>query len=137
MRRLNAYLRFNGTCREAMEFYRECLGGQLSIMTVGQTQMASQMAPSMKDKVMHAALESDGMALMASDMGPPEGLVKGNTMSLCVNGTGDEGIETLFTKLSAGGKVTTPFRKEFFGMYGDLTDRFGVDWIFQADLPKA
>ena len=27
MKQLNAYLRFDGNCREAMSFYQECLGG--------------------------------------------------------------------------------------------------------------
>ena len=42
-----------------------------------------------------------------------------------------EEIETLFSKLSQGGKVTTPLKHEFFGIYGDLTDKFGINWMFQ------
>jgi PhnB protein len=136
MKRLNVYLRFNGNCRQAMQFYKDCLGGELDLMTVGETAMASQMPPAEKDKVMHSTLDSDGMVIMGSDMAPSEGLVKGNTICVCVNGTDIEGIQRLFSKLSAGGKVGTPFRKEFFGMYGDFTDKFGVDWMFQADMPQ-
>ena len=40
MAQLNAYLRFNGKCREAMTFYQACLGGELTIQTVGESPMA-------------------------------------------------------------------------------------------------
>jgi PhnB protein len=43
MKQLNAYLRFNTNSREDMEFYRDCLGGDLKIMTVGESPMAAQM----------------------------------------------------------------------------------------------
>jgi PhnB protein len=136
MKRLNVYLFFGGNCRTAMEFYKECLRGELRLMTVRESPMASQMPPAMMDRVMHAALESDGMVIMASDMLGPEGVVRGNTISLCVNGTDKREIEAHFDKLSAGGRVKTALREEFFGTYGDFTDKFGIAWIFQADPPK-
>jgi PhnB protein len=76
------------------------------------------------------------MVIMASDTMGPEGIVRGNGMALCLNGTGKREIEAYFAKLSAGGTVTTPLREEFFGTYGAFTDKFGVDWMFQADAPK-
>ncbi len=30
MAQLNAYVRFNGDCREAFEFYQSCFGGDLT-----------------------------------------------------------------------------------------------------------
>jgi PhnB protein len=36
MTQINGYLHFNGDCREAMTFYRECLGGELSLQTIGE-----------------------------------------------------------------------------------------------------
>ncbi len=119
-----------------MQFYKECLGGELRLMTVRESPMASQMPPAMMDNIMHAALDSDGMVIMASDMLGPEGVMRGNAVSLCVNGTDKQEIEAYFAKLSAGGKVKTALREEFFGTYGDFTDKFGIDWIFQADPPK-
>ena len=136
MKRLNAYLYFGGDCSAGMQFYRECLGGELRIMTVKESPMASQMPPAMMDKVMHATLQSDGMVIMASDMLGQGGVVRGNTMSLCLNGTSKQEIEGYFLKLSTGGKVTTALREEFFGTYGAFTDKFGIEWMFQADPPK-
>ena len=48
MVQLNPYLRFNGNCREAMTFYQSCLGGELTIQTVGESPVAGQMPPSMQ-----------------------------------------------------------------------------------------
>ena len=45
-------------------------------------------------------------------------------------------IETLFKKLSAGGHVNTPLKEEFFGTYGDLTDKYGFHWMFQFGTGK-
>jgi PhnB protein len=136
MIRLNAYLHFNGNCREAMEFYRNCLGGELTLMTIGESPMAAQMPPEMKDKIMHSALGSGGMVVMASDTMSPKGVARGNTISLSINGTSKQEIETYFSRLSEGGNVTHALEQMFFGTYGDFTDKFGIDWIFQADPPK-
>ncbi len=129
MKRLNAYLRFNGQAKQAIEFYQKCLGGKLNVMTVGDSPMAAQVKD--KNQVIHSALEADGMVLMASDtMGMME-LAKGNTCLLCINGNDRTAIESYFNKLSAGGKVTQALSDMFFGMYGTLTDKFGIDWMFQ------
>jgi len=40
-------------------------------------------------------------------------------------------LKTAFDKLSQGAEVTNPLKEVFFGVYGDLNDRFGVRWMFQ------
>jgi PhnB protein len=113
MKQLNAYLYFNGNCREAMEFYRECLGGDLKIMAVGESPMAAQMPSDMKDKVMHAVLKSDGMVIMASDtMGAVES-VRGNMVALCINGNEKKEIESLLSKLAKNNGFTSQYRAYF------------------------
>ena len=37
MAQLNAYLHFQDNCRQAMTFYKDCLGGELTLMTVGES----------------------------------------------------------------------------------------------------
>jgi PhnB protein len=132
MAQLNSYVTFNGNCREAMEFYRDCLGGELSIMTVGDSPMASQM-PDKKDNVLHSTLKKDGMVLMASDMIMPGELIQGNTITLCINGGTKEELQQFFAKFSEGGTVGQPLTEAFFGTYGELKDKFGINWMFQVD----
>jgi PhnB protein len=132
MAQLNPYITFNGNCREAMEFYKACLGGELSIMAVGDSPMASDM-PDKKDNVLHSMLKKDGMVLLASDMIMPGELIRGNTITLCINGGTKEELQQFFAKLSEGGTVGQPLTEAFFGTYGELTDKFGMNWMFQAD----
>jgi len=132
------YLYFNGNCREAMTFYKECLGGELKLMTVGESPTASQRPAAMKDKILHSTLEKDNMLIMASDWMAPTKPVNGNTIQLCIaSSVGKKEIEGYFSKLSKGGKISYPLKEEFFGTYGAFTDKFGTNWMFQADKPKA
>jgi PhnB protein len=133
MTQLSPYLKFNGNCRKAMEFYQKCLGGELKIQTLGESPMAAQTPAKAKDNVMHATLISGKVELMASDMIGSEGVKKGNTISLSLVGKDTAEIAKFFSKLSEGGEITTPLKEEFFGTYGEIVDQFGVSWMFQAD----
>ncbi len=65
--RLNPYISFDGTAREAMEFYEGVFGGKLSMNTYGEFG-AEVPEP---DKIMHAMLETEtGLALMGADSPP-------------------------------------------------------------------
>ncbi|HSW96357.1 MAG TPA: VOC family protein [Candidatus Saccharimonadales bacterium] len=136
MTQLSAYLTFNGNCKEAMEFYKACLGGELTLNTVGESPMAASM-PDKKDQILHSMLKSDAIILMASDMVMAGEVKPGNTVTLCIHGGTKEELQTFFTKLSEGGKVTHELKEEFFGTYGDLTDKYGFQWAFQADTQQS
>ncbi len=133
MTQLNPYVTFNGNCREAMTFYQSCLGGELALQTVGDSPMKDQMPAEMHNNVMHSLLKKDGIVIMASDMMGPGELIEGNSITLCINGGSPEELKVFFAKLSEGGKVGHELKQEFFGTYGDLTDKFGINWMFQAD----
>lgn len=130
MARLNPYLVFNGNCREAMEFYKECLGGELELNTVGGSPVAGQMPAEMQDKILHSRLTSGDIVLMAADMAAAEGHKHGNTITLCLVCGSDQEFDALFSKFLDGGTVTQEPRQEFFGRFGALTDRFGFNWMF-------
>lgn len=132
MAQLIAYLSFDGTCKEAMTFYKECLGGELTVQTVGESPMAAQMPADAQGSIMHCALVTGEMTLFASDMLNGEKVVRGNTVTLCITGKNREEIRHRYERLSVGANVTQPLTEEFFGLYGALTDKFGVNWMFQA-----
>ncbi|HEX4205561.1 MAG TPA: VOC family protein [Ktedonobacteraceae bacterium] len=136
MTRINAYLGFNGNCREAMTFYQACLGGELTMQTFGESPMADQVPAEAKQNILHSSLTKGALVLLGSDMGSmgSEGFVKGNTITLCLDCSSEEEIQTFFTKLSAGGHITHPLKTEFWGgTFGDLTDKFGMNWMFSYD----
>ena len=71
---------------------------------------------------------------MGSDMVGPDGFNKGNNIALSVNCSSEEEINTFFSKLSAGGKIIDPLKVQFWGaIFGVLTDKFGINWMFNYD----
>ena len=65
--RLNPYVSFSDNTRQAMEFYRDVFGGELTMNTFGEMAGA---APGEENKVMHAQLETpSGYTLMAPTPG--------------------------------------------------------------------
>ncbi len=127
---INSYLTFNGNCREAMTFYKACLGGELTFQTIGESPMSDKMPVKMKDSILHATLINKGAIIMATDCVRDEGLIKGNANSLCVNCSSEEEIKSLYEKLEADGKANHPLEDTFWGaVFGDLTDKFGNNWI--------
>ena len=138
MAQINAYLNFNGNCREAMTFYKDCLGGELTIQTVEGSPVEAQCPFSMRNQILHASLLKDSLVLMASDMVGPDGFIKGNTISLSLNCRSEIEINTFFSKLSAGGQITHPLEKEFWGAtFGVLTDKYGIRWMLNYDKKQS
>jgi len=133
MARINPYLNFNDNCREAMNFYKDSLGGELTIITVGESPMAAQMPPAMKDSILHASLKIGDNMLMGSDMRRKQ-LTDGDTVSLSLNCSSEEEIRTCYKKLSSGGKADHPLENTFWNaIFGDLTDKFGNHWLLNYD----
>jgi PhnB protein len=126
---ITPYLNFNGQCREAMTFYQSCLGGELMLQKVSESPMAAQMPSEAGQQILHSQLTSGDVVLMGSDrMGST---VTGNTVTLCFNCNSEEEVNSYFDKLSRGGKVKTQLHQTFWGAtYGELTDKFGMDWMF-------
>ena len=127
---INSYLTFNGNCREAMTFYKKCLGGQLNFQKVGESPLSDKMPRHMKDCILHATLTKDNLVLMGSDLVSEKGLVKGNSVSLSLNCSSEKEIKSCYAKLSAEGTANHQLEESFWGaLFGDLTDKFGNHWI--------
>ncbi len=139
MARLNPYLNFQNNCREAMNFYKDCLGGELVVQTVGEMpEMAAQMPVEMKDSILHSSLTLGNLVIMASDMNR-EMPVEGNTVQLCIDCENENELNTFFTKLSEGGEITEPLADmPWGGRFGALIDKYGKHWLFnfQKDNSK-
>jgi PhnB protein len=133
MTTLTPYLLFDGNCRQAMEFYRSCFGGELILTLVKDTPAKEQMPASQHHKVLNARLKGSNLDVSASDwLRPDQTRVRGNTVCLYVSGETFQELKPLFEKLSEGSEVTDPLSQQFFGTYGALNDRFGVRWMFHT-----
>jgi PhnB protein len=133
MTTLTPYLLFEGNCRQAMEFYRSCLGGELIVTAVNDTPAKEKMPASQHNKVLNARLRGSNVDISASDwLRPDRKPVRGNTSCMYLNGGTYEELQSAFEKLAEGGEVTDPLTRQFFGTYGALNDQFGVRWMFHT-----
>jgi len=138
MTQIIAYLTFDGNCAEAMNFYKESLGGELIIQKVGETPLEGECAGANPAAVMHAHLSKGSLQLMASDMMSGTELVRGNATALSINCSSEEEIRRYFDQLSAGGSDIYPLKVEFWGaLFGMLTDKFGMRWLLNFDQNMA
>lgn len=130
------YLNFDGTCREAMEFYAGVFGGKITaMMSFGETPAADHVPVAQHAHIMHACLQfDDGQSLMASDTTPqcPYTAPKGIYVALNVPGTGR--TEKVFAALATGGTVEMPLQQTFWALrFGSLVDRYGTPWLINCD----
>ena len=134
MTQINAYLNFNGNCREAMNFYKECLGGELTLIAVKDMPAGTACPEGTENQIMHSSLVGDRFTIMGTDMVGPEGLQQGNNFSLSVNCSSEEEINRLFNAVTSGGKVFEPVKMQSWGaLFGYGADKFGSRWMFHYD----
>lgn len=131
MAQINAYLKFDGNCREAMTFYKECFGGELTFQTVKGSALEGAMPSSEGNKILHSALTNDKLTLFASEMTKPTTV--GDAIFLWINCSSDEETKTIFSKLSRDGKVTADLQMAYWGsMFAAVTDKFGLNWYVSS-----
>jgi PhnB protein len=132
--RLNPYISFSDTARQALEFYRGVFGGDLRLSTFGEAGAADGLDA---DKIMHGQLETPaGYTLMASDT--PAGMDRtvGTNISISLSGDGADELRGYFAKLSDGGAVTMPLEKQMWGdEFGMCVDPFGIAWMVNISQP--
>jgi PhnB protein len=137
MTTLNPYISFKDNARQAMEFYKNALGGTLTLSTFGENHASSD--PGEDALIMHAALETDGgMTLMGSDT--PKGMEykPGTNIGISLSGDNETELRGYWDKLNEGAMVTMPLEKAPWGdTFGMLTDKFGIKWLVNITGKKA
>lgn len=137
---LTPYLSFEGNAREAMEFYNGVFGGELSILTFADGM--GEKDPDLGQKVMHASLFIErGLHLMGSDAGGGHPVAPNGTTALSSDGSTGQDSQTLqgwWDKLADGATITLPLERAPWGdSFGQLTDKFGVSWMFNISATEA
>ena len=133
--RLNPYVRFDGNAREAMDFYKDVFGGELTLHTFGEYGADDA---ALADKTMHAQLETDrGFTLMASDSPPGDDRITGDNIAVSLSGEDADELRGYWEKLSKEGTVSVPLEKQMWGdEFGMCTDRFGIPWMVNVTQPQ-
>nr|WP_295971314.1 VOC family protein [uncultured Bacillus sp.] len=131
---IEAYINFNGNCREAVEYYAQVFGTdkpQIMAFGDGPQDPSFQLPEEAKHLVMHAELIINGSRVMFSDTFPGTPFIQGNNFSLTFLSKDVAEIQSVFDKLKEGGSVEMELQETFWSKYyGMLIDKFGIQWQF-------
>ena len=135
--KLNPYPIFSGNAEEVLNFYKDALGGEITMLTrYGDSPMPTD--EDYKNKVMHSRLVFDGNLVMISDDMKGHPVSTGGNIQLSIEVESLDRINEVFEKMSEGGKVTLPLQDMFWGArFGMLQDKFGISWMFNHELKPA
>ncbi len=133
--KLNPYIGFKDNAREAMQFYQSVFGGNLTMSTFAEFQMAED--PAESEKIMHSQLDTDnGLTLMAADTPNQMPYEDGSRVTISLSGESDSELRGYWERLAEGGTVTMPLEQAPWGdSFGMLTDRYGVSWMVNIAGP--
>ena len=132
--KLAPYIHFDGQCKAAFEFYETVLGGKIGlIMTYADSPVPTHVAESAKTRIMHAAMQVDGMTIMGSDA--PPGMFEGKKgFSISLHPTSVAEAERIYGALAEGATVRMPLHETFWAdRFAMLTDKFGTPWMVSCD----
>ena len=134
--RLNPYISFAGSARQAMEFYQGLFGGSLTLNTFGEF---GNDDPAVADKIMHSQLDTDrGFTIMASDTPPGMQHNPGDNISISLSGDDADDLHRYWDELSRAGTVTQPMAKQMWGdEFGSCVDQFGINWLVNIGQPQS
>ncbi|SDM99066.1 PhnB protein [Cryobacterium flavum] len=127
--RLNPYLGFRDTAREAMDFYQSVFGGEITRSTFGEFNASDD--PAEKDKIMHSELTTtSGFSLMASDTPSSMELPTSSSVTVSLSGDDEAELTGYWEKLLEGGTATRSLSKAPWGdSFGMLVDKLGTSWM--------
>jgi PhnB protein len=132
MKEIAAYLTFNGNCREAMEFYKKCLGAELQLMPFSTAPM--KIPEGAENLIIHARLTKGDAVLMASDAMPGMPYHPGNNFWVAIQCESVTETDELFAAFDENAKVVMAVQETFWAArFGMLTDQFGVNWMFNSE----
>ena len=133
----NPFLLFDGNCAEAMTFYHECLGGELSLFKLGDTPMKDMFPIEKHERMINANLKSGALEISATDWMASPALepILGNMSAIFIIGEGYDELKKVFDKLSKDCEKERfqDLHDMPFGTYGQFYDKYGVQWIFKGD----
>ena len=133
---IEPYLFFNGSCEQALEFYRTALGAEVQFMMrykeSPEPPPPGMMPPGFENKIMHASLRIGQATVMASDgCSAEKASFQGFFLSLSV--ASETEADRAFAALSGGGQVRIPLTKTFWShCFGMVVDRFGIGWMISV-----
>ena len=132
---LNPCLFFTGDAEEALEFYRDALGGNVEISRYKDAPPEAQSSPDFGDKVLYGTLTSAYGIVAAMDAPPERAGKQGENFGITLVADSDDEAAAAFQKLSRGGNVIMPYAQAFWAAkFGMVEDKYGVKWMVNYRL---
>ena len=132
--KMYTYVNFAGKCAEAFRFYEQHLGGTITmLMTHGQAPDQSNVKPDWKDAVLHARISIGGTELMGADI--PNAQPMRSSLSVAERRERCRGRAHLFRALRWGRSLHADTGDFFATRFGQLRDRFGLNWMIIHERP--
>ena len=126
--KLDIYVNYPGTCKEAFQFYEQHLGGKITMMMTQQQQPNSANIPEdRKNDILHARIEIGNTVLMGADIPNAEPM---RSAYLTLRLDTSQEAERIYAILSDRGQVFMKMEETFFASrFGMLRDKFGTSWM--------
>lgn len=133
--KITPYLYLPGTSEQAMNFYKNALGGEIVFIQRYKETPDFPGSEENGEKIIHGQLKVGDQSIYFSDVLDENEVTFGGQISLTLEHTEVEAIEKAYRALSEGGKVHLPLQETFWGAkYAKLTDPFGVNWDLNCQL---
>jgi len=131
--KVNTYVNFPGNCAEAFRYYERHLGARVDMVMTHAQAPGSGVAPEWKDAVLHGRISIGDAELWAADIPKAEPM---RSAYLTLRLDSDLEAERVFSVLSVAGRVLMPIEETFFAFrFGQVQDRFGVNWMILHERP--
>ena len=132
--KIEVYLSFDGDCMDALHFYQDVLGGKITYLQqwkdlpAGDMDSEDEMPDADPEAVMHANLRVGDVNIMASD-NPFLDTTFGDSVTLNWSHADEAEVKRLWEALAEDGEIHMPLEATFFAsLFGQLTDKFGINW---------
>jgi len=137
--RLEMFINFDGSCREAVEFYARVFKSKVTdLMTYSDAPPESNYTVQQADrnKIMYAGVPIGGMTVMFCDAPANSGYIKGNNICPTVSADNLDEVRRIFNELKEGGTICMELQKTFYSeLFGMVEDRYGVIWQILHHTP--
>lgn len=132
---LNIYLTFKDNARDALAFYADVLGGEVTdLMDFGE--MPGDWNPVIAKRLAHGRVALGTKSIMASDSWSDDDFKAFAGFRVQTAWDTVEEANAAFSRLSEGGVVVMPIEPTFWAAaFGICRDKFGVEWMCNCDKP--
>lgn len=133
---IEVYLNLNGNAEEAPLFYAQAFSAPdpyLFRFADLPKEDQKKTPPGMENRLIHGNVKTFTGDIMLSDTMPGQEVSPTSANWISVGGADHDRLRQAFSALAEGGEVLMPLSETFFSpLYGELRDKYGFYWMFNA-----